>query len=492
MSMQVRNPLILHAGDDLIRMLLFWSMLVPLGARYSLDRALNPSAPPPPASVLSPGSLALVFQICAVYWYTAAEKMHPVWLSERSAVYYALNLDQFATSFGKWLLEFPAFLRLMTSGTLLLEVLGPLLALSPVWTGPLRLLTVATFLSFHVGLGLSLHLGLFPWVCAAAWLVFLPSAFWDFLKRRLAKAAEGATVFYDAGCGFCRSAVQILRDLLLLDGVALKEAQSDSVIHASMREDNSWIVRARGGSLHSGYEGFVALLHWSPVGRWAAWLLGSVPARAIGERVYRWVSSDRKRAAQILRAVTPPPPRAQFGLVSSVVALLALVLVEATLSRRPTLGLAPLKVIEAKLITLGQLGQSWRMFAPYPNRDDGWYVMEGITKDGRRVDLWNGGGAPSYKKPADLWPLYRNSQWQKYLTNIWQRRNRDYRVYLGRYLCREWNEGHHGSEQIDMLYVNFMLEWTPPPGEPISTPKKESVLRHDCPETAAPLAAAAP
>jgi predicted DCC family thiol-disulfide oxidoreductase YuxK len=304
--------------------------------------------------------------------------------------------------------------------------------------------------------------------------------FWDSLARRLGRRAVGTTVFFDAGCGFCRKSVLILRELLLLDGVELREAQSDPEIHDAMRRGNSWIVRDRGGAVHSRYDAFVALSRVSPVGRTLAWLLGSPPARAIGERIYRWISSDRDRASRLLGRLTPPPPRPRFGVASSVVALLALVLVEATLARRPTLGLAALKPAEGKLIQLGQLGQSWRMFAPHPNTDDGWYVIEGITADGRRVDVWNGGGAPDYAKPADLWPLYRNSQWQKYLVNVWQRRNRGYRVYFGRYLCREWNERHAGPDRVDMVYIKYMLETTPPPGRSSPEPSKESVLHHTC------------
>jgi hypothetical protein len=120
------------------------------------------------------------------------------------------------------------------------------------------------------------------------------------------------------------------------------------------------------------------------------------------------------------------------------------------------------------------------MFAPYPTTDDGWYVMEGITKDGRRIDIWNGGGLPDYSKPAEVWHFYRNSQWQKYLTNLWLRRNRRYRVYLGDYLCRTWNEAHPGNDQVELVYVKYMLEITPSPDKPMPSPTKESVLLHNC------------
>jgi predicted DCC family thiol-disulfide oxidoreductase YuxK len=461
-------------------MLLFWAMFVPLNGRYSLDRALNPLQPSLPPSHLSPGSLALIFQICAVYWYTAAEKMHPIWITDRTAVYYALSLDQFVTSFGKLLLGFPVFLGAMTTGTLILEALGPLLVLSPVATGPLRLIAVAAFLTFHAGLGLSLHLGLFPWVCAAAWTVFLPGMFWDFLARRSRRSPADAVIFYDGACGFCRKSALTLKGLLLLDRIEAKEAQADPAANAAMRQENSWIVRDREGTLHSGYDAFVTLCKVSPAGRWLGRLFGSAPARVIGERVYRWVSGDRDRASRLLQRLVPPPPVSSYSTASSIVALICLLLIEATLARRPTMGIQPLAAVEWKLVTLGQLGQSWRMFAPFPNTDDGWYVMEGITADGRRIDVWNGGGTPDYRKPPDLWPLYRNSQWQKYLINIWLRRNRGYRGYFGRYLCNRWNERHTGDDRIELVYVNYMLEWTPAPGTPVAAPTKESVLRQEC------------
>ena len=36
-SLQMRNPLVLNAGDGLFRLLLFWSMFVPLGQVWSVD-----------------------------------------------------------------------------------------------------------------------------------------------------------------------------------------------------------------------------------------------------------------------------------------------------------------------------------------------------------------------------------------------------------------------------------------------------------------------
>ncbi len=112
------------------------------------------------------------------------------------------------------------------------------------------------------------------------------------------------------------------------------------------------------------------------------------------------------------------------------------------------------------------------MFAPTPRRDDGWYVMEGVTRGGSRVDVWQG-GVPDYGKPEDFGAYFRNAQWLKYLENIRRDIFSGYRPYFGRYLCRKWNDRHHGMERLDTLHIRFMMEFTPPPGQP-QTPLERS------------------
>ncbi|HEX5271397.1 MAG TPA: HTTM domain-containing protein [Gemmataceae bacterium] len=179
MSLHARNPMILQGGDTLLRLLLFWGLFLPLGARWSLDARRRGGASPGGAAV-SVGSAALVLQLCFVYWFSAALKSDPAWRSEGTAVYYALSLDQFATPLGRSLLGFPGLLRALTFATLALEAVGPALLFVPFQTVRIRLAVVVGFLLFHlVGLRLCLELGPFPWVCAVAWLALLPGRFWD-------------------------------------------------------------------------------------------------------------------------------------------------------------------------------------------------------------------------------------------------------------------------------------------------------------------------
>jgi hypothetical protein len=183
-SLQVRNPLIRQAGDVLLQLYLFWSLFLPLGACYSMDQTLAPSRQNLPSRVLSGGSVALLLQICFVYWFTSLNKTGEAW-QDGTALYYVFNLDALTTPFGHFLLSYPSLLTFLSYFTIWLERLGPLLAFVPVFTGAIRIVLVFLFIGFHLGILLCLHLGPFPYFSIVGWLVFLPSCFWEKVGKPL-------------------------------------------------------------------------------------------------------------------------------------------------------------------------------------------------------------------------------------------------------------------------------------------------------------------
>lgn len=186
-SVQGRNYLILQGGDDLLRVMLFWAMFLPLGARFSIDAAL---APPVAAKqrvngIFSVASTTIALQLLAMYFVSAALKTGPSWHAHGSAIHLALHHEAFATSFGQWFRELPGpLLQGMTWSVYYLELLGPLLFFIPYKPGWMRTIQVLLFMGFHFGLFLCMELGHFPWVALGAWLVMLPSWFWDVPVRR--------------------------------------------------------------------------------------------------------------------------------------------------------------------------------------------------------------------------------------------------------------------------------------------------------------------
>ena len=81
-SLHARMPLVLNAGDSYLRLLLFWSVFLPLGKAWSLDALRRPQSPAGGAETpaLSVAGAAILLQVCIVYWYSGLAKLNEVWL----------------------------------------------------------------------------------------------------------------------------------------------------------------------------------------------------------------------------------------------------------------------------------------------------------------------------------------------------------------------------------------------------------------------------
>lgn len=191
-SLHNRNPLVINGGDTLLSMLLLWSVFLPLGAVFSLDaRRRGPCETK--VSHLSVGSVALILQICLVYWMTGLFKWNERWLSGE-AMGQIMAFDSYARPLATTMLGHPDLLRWISWFTLALELGGPLLLFSPWRTGAVRLMVIGAFALLHLGIEATMTVGQFTWVSLAAWSVLLPAGFWDSLgclrKKRNANSRE--------------------------------------------------------------------------------------------------------------------------------------------------------------------------------------------------------------------------------------------------------------------------------------------------------------
>jgi len=189
-SVQVRQPLSYVGGDSILRLLLFWGLFLPLSARFSMDAAQG-RVRRRPDSFVSGGTVALLLQVCVIYWATGIQKTGELWWNGQ-AIFYALRAEEWATPLGIWLREHRSVLAPMTYGVLGLELLGPFLAFVPVYTGVFRLVTIGLFWALHLGLAMTMNIGLFPLFSMVAWLPFLPAEAWTwFGVRATTDAIEG-------------------------------------------------------------------------------------------------------------------------------------------------------------------------------------------------------------------------------------------------------------------------------------------------------------
>eukprot|EP01113_Clastostelium_recurvatum_P049149 TRINITY_DN905_c0_g2_i2.p1 TRINITY_DN905_c0_g2~~TRINITY_DN905_c0_g2_i2.p1 ORF type:complete len:777 (+),score=147.85 TRINITY_DN905_c0_g2_i2:145-2331(+) len=227
-SLHNRNMLVLNGGDDFLRVMMFWAMFLPLGARYSVD-ATNLQTNQPAAQAaqhhgtpankyyLSWASAAPLLQFSLVYWFTAALKDSPEWQSEFTAVYYAVHLDQFATVWAVMLRGFPAIMKMLTFVTWYFEFYGPFFFFLPFSTlhGPVRTLGVLGFIAMHFGFGMCLELGFFMYIPGVSALLFLPAWFWDNLANFF-KTKTSFTIIYNPRVYGLDKALSLFRMFFLL------------------------------------------------------------------------------------------------------------------------------------------------------------------------------------------------------------------------------------------------------------------------------------
>jgi hypothetical protein len=171
-SLDARNPLVLNHGDELLKILLFWSIFVPLS--------------PPGAARgrrLSIFTAALTLQVCIVYFFGALLKTDAAWRFSGTAIYSALSLEQLSTGFGRELLNWPGLLRAATFFVYYLELVGPVLLFVPWGNRRIREAAIVLFVAVHLGIAATMSLGLFPWVSILGWVLLLPSETLDSLQR---------------------------------------------------------------------------------------------------------------------------------------------------------------------------------------------------------------------------------------------------------------------------------------------------------------------
>lgn len=176
-SLHNRNHLILQGGDDLLRLLLFWGMFLPWGNYFSVDK-LRGRIIAKPLSYRSVAGIGYVLLVFSMYFFSAILKNGSDWNVDFTALYYAYQLDMIVWPLGKWLLPYYDLLQVFTALAYYLELLLPLVLLIPWGVKWWRIVFLVLICGFHVCIGSTLFVGLFPLTSAAAIIGLLPSSFW--------------------------------------------------------------------------------------------------------------------------------------------------------------------------------------------------------------------------------------------------------------------------------------------------------------------------
>lgn len=435
-SLNSRNLFFEDGGTGCCVLLTIWTLLLPLGDRYSLDALRAAARLPNVASrvqarelmeqpFVSLAALALLLQAAAIYWLNAAHKSGHTW-HNGDAVHLVLWQHRVNTPLGLWLAahEPSWFSPVATWFTVRLEFLLPLLLLFPLHPTLTRPLAFVMAVLLHGGIALCLTLGPFSYAMICLVWLSVPGEALDELARRLPRS-----------WGW------------------------------------KWLrLRAR------------ALRGWQALGRLVpapALPLAASPARpeldeTSPEETDQETSADETEQEEPSpAAAAPAAPPSLLTLHNAAIALMMVAEASDILGQNravPRFLRVPTDSFFVLYKPYVRARQAWSMFAPNSPEDDGTMVVDAVTASGRHIDPFTG-------KPPDWDEVRRGAvphsiAVSDYFTNMRSKDNARYRRELKRYFKSLKYDGERlvSSEQWWVSYTS------PPRGSTTPGPLNKELL----------------
>lgn len=477
-AIQLMDPIVLQGGDITMRLVLFLGIFLPWGSAYAVD-ALS-EAKQKAWTYLSPVTAIYLLQFGMIYLFANLEKKAPEWIPDGTAVYYALSIDHFSTPVGEFMLNFPLILMALTFAVHLVQFMAFYLLFFPFATFATRSTVLVMLLLMHISFGIHMNLGAFSWISVCALLAFLPFRFWEWVTKWWEGRWGNLTLYYDADCGFCKKSVYLIRMFLLLPKTEIRLAQEHPSIWEDMQREDSWVIETPDGKRFFRFGGGLAIARRSPLLFWLVPLAQLPFCYRIGEWVYRYIAKNRSRVC--LPAIHKTPVARPYWEAFGTIVLLWLSILYIVFvflwnysNRYPHSVTASFFTEHSQHLRELGIDQYWSMFAPFPMKDDGWFIIEGITPDGKRINLFDVGAPLPFQKPENVSAMYPNERWRKYLMNLYFDMFIPFRKYYTAYLCNKWNAE---EDQVQKVTVIYMLERTLPDYKPFPIQRLELEWRN--------------
>lgn len=524
-GLNARNPFVENGGTVVVNLLVVWTMFLPLGERGSVDAVLRSLRRVKEATaadlnqrtrsfrdVASLAMLALALQWSAIYLFNALHKTGEGW-KNGSAIHWFLHQDRIVTALGIWMREnlSPGTLQVMTRGVIPIEYALCVLILMPIAQTWMRRLALLLAFALHAGIALTSRIGPFSYAMVLGFIPLLRSADWDLLGRWFSRPSRLRTVVFDADCGLCFYVCRVLKrfdpfERLRFvpndDAAALATLFEGHDAPSAQLLDSTVVVVDAGGSLATEERAVFEIGRALPFG-WLAFGWLAVPGLArIGAAGYRFVAARRQAISAWFgfgvcgvpaAAGQEPPPqgprrRARLSITPllyrsvtvlrelSVVVLLVAVAAQLTtespvLAREVTFD-RPLWL--SRIIEYPRLFQGWGMFAPEPPYDDGHLVVDGRTRDGRKLDPLTGKEPNFDPFTREGWGL--DQLWCDYENRIRLPHLAHHRQHLRSYLSKLHEYRGHPEDELTAFEVWWVGDKSPPPGEQRGEPEKPVML----------------
>ncbi|HEY6557181.1 MAG TPA: DCC1-like thiol-disulfide oxidoreductase family protein [Polyangiaceae bacterium] len=433
-SLNSRNLFVENGGTVVVNLLTVWTLFLPLGKRMSLDALLaslraereqtpedlnhRPVLPPSANQFVSIVVLALILQWSCIYFFNAVHKSGEGWRNG-SALHWFWHQDRIVTSLGIYAREHaPIWLvTALTYATLLVEHTLAFILLVPfaqTWTRRIALLLA---LGLHGAIALSSRLGPFSYIMTMFFVLLLGERDWQLLGRFFGKGSRKRTVIYDADCGVCLLTARILKRLDPFARLTFVGNYEREKIPAALDDETlnkTFAVIDDRGRIFTQARGVYEMSKALPFGVLLTFWLRLPVLATLGDAAYRRIADNRLQISAWLglgacgltppssAAAEQPPPAAvaspdgmNFSTLlreSAVVVLTVILATQLAMENGFLRMFVRVRQPEwmAAVVNYPRLFQGWGMFAPEPPYEDGRLVVDGRTKDGRKLDPLTG------------------------------------------------------------------------------------------------------
>ena len=408
-SVQNRNPAVLQGGDVIFRMMLFFAIFLPLGAKFSIDSfqekiKYGVSKFQNINRVASFATIAFITQIALLYIFAGMLKDHPEWNKNFTATYYVLNLEIFATNLGEWISQFYGLMRLFTFGGYFLELFAGYLIIFPIKNWVFRTFIVLVLIGFHFSLAMFMHLGLFSYILIVGLLGLLPTEFMDFLVKQISIFIEKQKT----------------------------ENRKQKIENRNLKYE-SRITNHESSITKTFNKG---LSHYTK----------------LSTRLTNFLESNIEVSSKTKSKDIKKESLLTYLLLNLIPTFVIMIVFFWNLGHFKQDNYLDKTFNEIAIFF--RFDQNWNMFAPSPFKDDGWFILWGTYADGTEKNLFGREKQLKYERPKDLSAEMSSQRWRKYMINLYDGSYSAYRPLLLNYVCEKENKNEDNYLiKVEMEYV---------------------------------------
>lgn len=474
-SMINRNLMITNIGDDILRLFLFWSMFLPLGAVYSVDRALAKNKSNLQLRILDFGSLGFTLQYACIFIFSAILKSKNSDWQSGVGLYYNLNLLYFTSKYGLLLLKLPLnLLKSLTHFVVYFEKFGIFLFFVPVFNLFFRSVGIFLFMGLIIGFGVFLDLENVHLVVLAGLLPFIPSQAWNLLARKFKNInKQELQIYYSYENSLGEKLAKILQEFFSIKECKLSNFQDTS-------NSSSLFIMDSNENKYFGKDCIFKIFENSKIYSFLLPLIKIVANLKITNFTLNNIQKESYFYSWLNQALSTNEKKIKLGFWGNRLALFFSVYILLI-----NLGTVSKYALPGEYFPLAQIlriDQRWGMFimTEREKKYGGWFTIEGAKLSGERINILNPGKPLQKAQPEIPSEEYKNRLWRRLLLRLLTPAYNKARPYFCWSICKNYNADKKNKDnKLDKVEIS-LFRITTNINEKSIEPEKFSVWRHLC------------